>query len=307
MELTTVCVRGVALPNDSRPVNETWVAQLQASMADLGLLQPIAVTPDGRLVFGQHRLKAAEALGWETIDAVLMTGDDVALELARCHENLMRNDLSAMERAEETARAKRLYEAQHPETKQGGAPGKAGGGKQAKSSEKRSFVEQTADREGVKKDAVYRDITIAEGLKEPAKAIIRDTPVADRKGDLLVLAKVDDPAVQRQAAELLVQGEAKSAQAAVAKATQAADGALFEAAGAKDDPYVVNSRLLAIWSKGVKQVSEGILELEPQTVARILPTDRHAETRAFVGEVTEWLEALVAALDAPLHVINGRA
>ncbi|WP_192928888.1 ParB N-terminal domain-containing protein, partial [Mycobacterium tuberculosis] len=31
------------------------------------MLQPIGVTPDRRLVFGQRRLEAARLLGWERI------------------------------------------------------------------------------------------------------------------------------------------------------------------------------------------------------------------------------------------------
>jgi hypothetical protein len=37
--------------------------QLARSIADLGLLQPVGVTPDGQLVFGHRRLLAAEKLG----------------------------------------------------------------------------------------------------------------------------------------------------------------------------------------------------------------------------------------------------
>ena len=40
------------------------VAGLAASMAELGLLHPIVIRPDGTLIAGERRLRAAQALGW---------------------------------------------------------------------------------------------------------------------------------------------------------------------------------------------------------------------------------------------------
>src|SRR5215831_15235654 len=40
---------------------------LAASMAELGLLHPIVVRPDGVLVAGERRLRAAKMLGWTEI------------------------------------------------------------------------------------------------------------------------------------------------------------------------------------------------------------------------------------------------
>ena len=43
------------------------VAGLAASMKELGLLHPIVVRPDGALVAGERRLRAAKLLGWTEI------------------------------------------------------------------------------------------------------------------------------------------------------------------------------------------------------------------------------------------------
>jgi ParB family transcriptional regulator, chromosome partitioning protein len=43
------------------------IASLAASMDALGLLQPIVVTSDGKLIAGARRLKAAKQLGWTEI------------------------------------------------------------------------------------------------------------------------------------------------------------------------------------------------------------------------------------------------
>lgn len=43
------------------------IEQLAASIADVGLLQPLVVTEDGRLVAGHRRLAALKARGAETV------------------------------------------------------------------------------------------------------------------------------------------------------------------------------------------------------------------------------------------------
>jgi len=47
---------------------------LAASMAEIGLLHPIVVTPDGRLLCGERRLRAAQMLGWTTIPVTIQAG-----------------------------------------------------------------------------------------------------------------------------------------------------------------------------------------------------------------------------------------
>ena len=38
--------------------------RLARSIADVGLLQPIVITPDGRLIAGERRLRACRLLNW---------------------------------------------------------------------------------------------------------------------------------------------------------------------------------------------------------------------------------------------------
>ena len=53
------------------------IAGLAASMAELGLLQPIVVRPDGTLIAGERRLRAAEQLGWTHIPVSVVDLDAV--------------------------------------------------------------------------------------------------------------------------------------------------------------------------------------------------------------------------------------
>lgn len=94
-------------PNRYQPRREfkaEELAELQASIKATGLLQPITVRPAGsdrfELIAGERRLRAASALGWTKIPAVVKDIDDrTALTLALV-ENLQRADLNPLEEAE---------------------------------------------------------------------------------------------------------------------------------------------------------------------------------------------------------------
>ena len=76
--------------------------ELAASIKELGLLQPIVVTPHGEryvLVAGSRRLEAARMLGWTSIPAGVFSGGERDLALTSLTENLSRVDLHPMETA----------------------------------------------------------------------------------------------------------------------------------------------------------------------------------------------------------------
>ena len=47
---------------------------LARSIAEIGLLHPIIITPDGQLVVGERRLRACKLLGWRTIPVHVRSG-----------------------------------------------------------------------------------------------------------------------------------------------------------------------------------------------------------------------------------------
>jgi len=71
------------------------IGALAASIADIGLLQPIVVTPDNRLIAGERRLRAAEELGWTEI-AVRMIDIDAVVK-GEFTENALRKDFTPSE------------------------------------------------------------------------------------------------------------------------------------------------------------------------------------------------------------------
>jgi ParB family chromosome partitioning protein len=51
---------------------------LAASMRDLGLLHPVVVRPDGKLIAGERRLRAAKQPGWTNIPVTVVDLDEIA-------------------------------------------------------------------------------------------------------------------------------------------------------------------------------------------------------------------------------------
>ena len=45
---------------------------LAESIREFGLLRPVLITRDGRLIAGRRRLEACKRLGWETIPVIVV-------------------------------------------------------------------------------------------------------------------------------------------------------------------------------------------------------------------------------------------
>src|SRR5437868_2885236 len=89
------------------------VGPLAESIAAIGLLHPLVVSPAGQLIAGERRLAAVKRLGWETVPVSIAYDLDDALRLliAERDENTQRkpfnpsemvvlaNDLEPIERA----------------------------------------------------------------------------------------------------------------------------------------------------------------------------------------------------------------
>src|ERR1035441_1341386 len=64
---------------------------LAESIAEVGLLHPVVVTPVGRLIAGQRRLAACRSLGWEEVPVTVV--DLYQAARGEAHENFVRKDL----------------------------------------------------------------------------------------------------------------------------------------------------------------------------------------------------------------------
>lgn len=196
MNAQSVHVVRVKIGSRMRRVDRKKVKAMADSITEIGLLNPISVSQIGDeylLVAGRHRLEAAKLLGWDKVPAVVVELDDVDRLLAEIDENLIRNELSDLERSEHLAERKRLYLLKHPETKRGGAPGLPGGGK-AKTEMISSFAQDAAEKIGVTDRSIRQDVQIAESIPEDVRDAIRDTPIAESKTDLLDIARLPEEA-----------------------------------------------------------------------------------------------------------------
>src|SRR5450432_3381000 len=64
---------------------------LSESIAEVGLLHPVVVTPEGRLIAGQRRLEACRLLGWLEVPVTVV--DLYQAARGEAHENFVRKDL----------------------------------------------------------------------------------------------------------------------------------------------------------------------------------------------------------------------
>jgi ParB family chromosome partitioning protein len=204
-EITVNPGRREALPGD--------VKELADSILEVGLINPIMVDQTYTLIAGLHRLEAMKLLGQTEIECTVSGLDGLQVALAEIDENFVRKDLSDDEFRELLLRRKEIYESLHPETKatyDGGAF--RGNQHDDEVSRKmrpttKSFAQDTADKLGVSKSTVEREIQTAKNLTPEAKEIIKGAKVT--KSDALKLSRLA-PEQQTEAASRLVSGDIHS-------------------------------------------------------------------------------------------------
>jgi ParB family chromosome partitioning protein len=162
--------------SDARLIDEATVGGLADSIGAVGLINPIRVRAHGdqwEVVAGMHRLAACKRLGLVDITVDVIEADDLHAELAMIDENLCRAELSATDRATQTARRKAIYLELHPETKHGEAG--AIGRWNADDKLATAFATETAKVSGSSERTVQRDAERGEKIIEEAINLIRGT------------------------------------------------------------------------------------------------------------------------------------
>jgi ParB family chromosome partitioning protein len=216
-----VGIEKIHVPEGRRRLDESKVAALAESIAVLGLLQPVGLTSDHRLIYGLHRLEAHRRLGRGKIPSLFHSLDELHQRLAEIDENIQRSNLTVLDTCRALARRKDIYEALHPEsqpvTKRGG-PGR--GKKTSDKMSPVSFGKDTAAKIGKHRRTVERMVKLGNELDDEAAKLLADTPFADKPGVLAKLARLPGDA-QRHAAEKLAQGQARTLAAATGVTTSA--------------------------------------------------------------------------------------
>ena len=202
----SVLISDIIIGEKRREVKSDYVQKLADSIKQVGLINPITIAPDNRLIAGYHRLQAFIQLGETRIPAVILNLSELEARLAEIDENLIRNEGSALERGEWLLERKIIYEELYPETRHGLTSERA-------EVNRNNFVlppaftEDTADKTGQSRRTIEQEIQIARDITPEVKDKIRDTELADRKTDLLRLARME-PNQQEQIVDKIVSGEA---------------------------------------------------------------------------------------------------
>ncbi len=196
----------------ARPIDEDHAKAIGASMAERGQISPIMVrrTPAANkgktpltLVAGGHRTRGATIIGWDELDAIVVSADAVEAQLLELSENLYRNELSALDRAIFVMKYRELWEEKH------GKIDRTKNLKQSKGTEcpsifapGRELSKQVQERLGFG-ETTYKKVTrIGLNLHPELRAGLRGTGGEDDQSLLLKLAKMG-PSEQARVASLL--------------------------------------------------------------------------------------------------------
>jgi len=206
-------VDAIEVADRLRPVDTAYVQFLALSIADAGLEQPIVVRPGNkpdrwRLMAGAHRLAATKLNGDAEIDAIVRTDvktDDEA-RLVEIAENLMRRELSALDRAIFLSEWRATMQRLHPELARGGDR-KSFAFAWKNQSANLALWSDVAQRVGLSDRSIQRACSIAERLDAKAVVKLRGTALEDNQRALEKLAKLPR-AQQAKAVQRALEGSA---------------------------------------------------------------------------------------------------
>ncbi len=165
-------------PNQPRTVfSSDGLVELSASIREHGVLQPLSVrrTLDGyELVSGERRLRAAKLAGLREVPCILLAVDGESSSLLALVENLQRRDLDFLEEAAALQRLIQTYGLSQ---------------------------EEAARKIGKSQSAVANKLRL---LRLPADVLdlLRRSGLTERHARALL--RLDDPGLQRQAAQAMV-------------------------------------------------------------------------------------------------------
>lgn len=184
-----------------RKADPAKVDAIAHSYGLVGQLQPIKVirAAHGELLLniGLTRLMAARKVGWSHIDALVVPITSMApgeRRLAEVFENLIRADLTALDRAIFLAELKDVHEQLHPETKHGAVGGR--GGKKNETAIF-AFSIETAEQTGMSRRSIEVAVAIAKGLGAEVRTRLQGTWLAEHQSGLKTLSEQPEKTQQQ--------------------------------------------------------------------------------------------------------------
>lgn len=197
-----------------RAVDPDWAAALAVSIEKDGLVHPVMLRPlpGGRLrlVVGAHRLAAHRVLGWPEIEAEIVDMDAVTARSRQVAENVMRRELSPLDRAAFIAE---LYEVEkvrsgweEDQSQQAFAISRRWSkDTAAKIAAVSGLQALVSEKVGLSERAIRYDLSLFRDLAPAVRALLATHPVAENASQLRLLARSGE---QLRIAQLLVDGKA---------------------------------------------------------------------------------------------------
>ncbi len=206
-EFRSIPIEQIDVPeNRLRVIKPARVDVLASDIKANGLLQPIGVAEEesGRftLIFGATRLSACKTLGLHSIDARVQPHNWIKPQQRRIDEimeNLNREGLSMLERAESLAVLKTLHEELYPDTANGKNRKKE---KEHGRKEIFSFRQEAAEKTGLSVRAINIAVSIVTKLAISVKGRLRGTWLEDHQAGLRLLSE-QEPEMQHKVCDLL--------------------------------------------------------------------------------------------------------
>lgn len=171
-------------------VDSVKVSELAQSIEQIGLLNPIIVTPDKHLVCGLHRLKAFKSLGLEKIPVAIKDYPEIKRELTQVDEDLVRKHLTALEQGELSNRRDLLLLSLGIRAKAGDNQHTPKNSAPATVAPPKKTNKDIANALGMSERDFQLKKQIDRDLAEPVKAKVRNTPLANSVRALLAISKL---------------------------------------------------------------------------------------------------------------------
>ncbi|PTV94051.1 ParB family chromosome partitioning protein [Rhodobacter aestuarii] len=211
---TEIAVDLIRVPEDrARSFDPDGAAALAGLIEAQGLMHPITVRPhfshsDDQpayvLVAGLHRLRAFEQLGRSAIPARVaaeQSNDEARMD--EVLENLGRNELTALDRAQHLYELKVVYERMHPEAKAVSGADLAAKRWNSDAGEIFSFASATAEKIGLSKRAIQIAVKIWTGLTPDSRRRLAGTKTATNQSEIKLLSQ-QSPARQERICDMIL-------------------------------------------------------------------------------------------------------
>jgi len=211
----------IYIGTNRRPIKLEKVKQLTESIKTNGLLNPIAIDSQLNLIAGLHRLTACKQLGLKEIECNIFDyQNNQQTRLAEIDENLIRNELEALERAELWLERDRLLARMGLKAQPGNNQYTQAGGETVSLPVKTNL--DFAQEIGYSKRTLQHGKQIAKDILPEVKDIIKGTTIANSPTKLLKVARAgnQERVVIEQAQQALEQAKQGREQAEIDRQMQ---------------------------------------------------------------------------------------